>query len=146
MANQDLGAVVTVPIDEKTGRFALVIDRSKPEPHFWKFPGGKIEHGDISRDHPYDDELTADNAAWRETEEETGLEVQIVRRLEPVPKRNHTLYPRIGLANFEQLAATGDEGEIVKAFSLEQIKCMPNFMPNHVPFLKATLEFLGVKA
>lgn len=146
MKNEDLGAVVTVAIDGSTGRFALVLDRAKPEPHYWKFPGGKIEREDIDPKHPLDDELTADNAAKRETEEETGVNVQIVQRLEPVHKKTHSLYPRIGLGNFEELAATGDEGEIVKAFSLEQIQALTNFMPAHVQFLEATLEFLGVPA
>ncbi len=141
---EDLGAVVTIVVDEKTGWLTLVMDPAKPKPHYWKFPGGKVAQEDIVQAHPFDDELTADNAALRETKEETGLGVQIIKRLKPVQKRGHTLYPRIGLANFEELVAAGEEGEIVKAFSLEEIYELDNFMPNHIPFLEAMLAFLDV--
>jgi 8-oxo-dGTP pyrophosphatase MutT (NUDIX family) len=142
----DLGACVVVVIDEKTSRFALVIDRSKPEPHYWKFPGGKIDKEDVDPEHPHDDQKAADNAAVRETKEETGLNVQVMQ-LGKIPKKNHTLYMYMGLADFQELTATGDEGEIVKPFSLEQIKSLQalgNFFPNHLPILHEALRQAGM--
>lgn len=56
------------------------------------------------------------------------------------------LYVRIVLTNFAMLAATGDEGEDVRAFTHEEVRVLDDFFPNHTLFLKATLDFLGVKA
>lgn len=137
-----IGASVVAVIDENTGRFALVLDKAKPEPHYWKFPGGKIDKEDVNPEHPYDDHLAADNAAVREVKEETGVAVQI-SRLGKIDKKTHVQYLYVGLGNFAELAATGDEGEIVKAFSLDQIKELQNFFPNHLPILELALNLVG---
>lgn len=137
------GAAVVAVIDEETGRFALVLDRAKPEPHYWKFPGGKVDPEDIVPEKPFDDQLAADNAARREVREETGLNAQVMR-LGKIDKRTHVQYLYVGLANFAELAATGDEGEIVKSFSLEQIRLLENFFPSHLPLLGMALAELGM--
>ncbi|TSC54840.1 MAG: hypothetical protein LiPW30_306 [Parcubacteria group bacterium LiPW_30] len=150
MANQKsdktagIGASVVAVIDENTGRFALVLDKTKPEPHYWKFPGGKIDKEDVNPEHPYDDHLAADNAAVREVKEETGVTVR-VSRLGKLDKRTHTQYLYVGLGDFADLAATGDEGEIVKSFSLDQIRGLQNFFPNHLPILGMTLSLVGLE-
>lgn len=149
MANQtdktaDIGASVVAVVDEKTGRFALVLDKTKPEPHYWKFPGGKIDSEDVNPEHPYDDQLAADNAAVREVREETGVKV-LVSRLGKIDKRTHVQYLYIGLGDFAELVATGDEGEIVKAFSLDQIRGLSNFFPNHLPILGMALSLVGLE-
>lgn len=148
------GAVVIVAIDEKTGRFALVIDRQKPEPHYWKFPGGKIELKDKHPVKSFDDHLAADHAAPRELEEETGLACEreggrfklfTPFRLGTTEKRTHTVYEYVYLADFSTLAALGDEGETVRAFSLEQIRVLQQkgafFLP-HEALLEKALRFI----
>jgi ADP-ribose pyrophosphatase YjhB (NUDIX family) len=137
-----IGASVVAVIDENTGRFALVLDKTKPEPHYWKFPGGKIDKGDVDPEHPYDDHLAADHAAVREVREETGVAVQ-VSRLGKIDKKTHVQYLYVGLGDFADLVATGDEGETVKAFSLDQIKGLSNFFPNHLPILGMALNLVG---
>lgn len=137
------GAAVVAVIDEKTGQFALVLDRTKPEPHYWKFPGGKVDPEDLVPEKPFDDQLAADNAARREVREETGLNAQVMR-LGKIDKKTHVQYLYVGLANFAELAATGDEGEVVKSFSLGQIRQLENFFPNHIPLLNMTLAKLGM--
>lgn len=132
------GASVVAVIDEKTGRFALVLDQTKPEPHYWKFPGGKVDPEDVVPGKPFDDQLAADNAAKREVKEETGLQAQVMR-LGKIDKKTHVQYLYVGLADFADLAATGDEGEIVKSFSLKQIHQLENFFPSHFPLLEMAL-------
>ncbi|RYX81461.1 (deoxy)nucleoside triphosphate pyrophosphohydrolase [bacterium] len=55
-------------------------------PDMWEFPGGKIETGE-----------TPANAAVREAREEVGLDVEVMRALEPIEweytKRFVTLHP-----------------------------------------------------
>jgi len=136
---KDRGAVLIVPIDEETGKIALVMDPSKPSPLYWKFPGGGIEYMDIDPQYPFDNYLKADNAARREAREETGLTIRIMR-LGRIPKRTHTLYLYIGLADFAQMAQAGDEGEIPRAFSTEEINRLKNFMPGHQAILKMAIE------
>lgn len=136
------GASVVAVIDENTGRFALVLDRAKPEPHYWKFPGGKVDPEDMVPEKPFDDHLAADNAARREVREETGLLARVMR-LGKIEKRTHVQYLYVGLADFAELAATGDEGEIVKSFSLEQLWQLENFFPPHLPILSMALARIG---
>lgn len=136
------GASVVAVIDENTGRFALVLDRAKPEPHYWKFPGGKVDPEDVIPEKPFDDQLAADNAAKREVLEETGLRARVMR-LGKIDKKTHVQYLYVGLADFAELASTGDEGEIVKSFSLEQLKKLENFFPPHLPILGMALAEIG---
>jgi 8-oxo-dGTP pyrophosphatase MutT (NUDIX family) len=143
MRQADLGSVVTVAIDGETSRLALVLDPHKPAPQYWKFPGGGIEEEDVDRGHPYDDDLTADNAAKRETEEETGLKVKIVR-LGRIQKKTHSVYVRLGLADFRSLAPKGKEGEFVKAYSLDELYQLLDFFHNHKAILGMALNHLGV--
>lgn len=145
-STEDLGAALMVIIDKKTGKLVLVLDEKKHSPHYWKFPGGKTERIDIDPSHPYDDEKIADTTAKRETEEETGLQVTIIHRLKPVQKTSHVLYARLAtVENLDRLAKRGDEGELVKAFDLQEILDMDDFMPSHVDFLNEVLDYLDVR-
>lgn len=137
------GAAVVAVIDENTGRFVLVLDRAKPEPHYWKFPGGKVDPEDVVPERPFNDELAADNAAKREVLEETGLHARVMR-LGKIDKKTHVQYLYVGLADFSELAATGDEGELVKSFSLEQLRQLENFFPSHLPILSMVLVEIGM--
>jgi 8-oxo-dGTP pyrophosphatase MutT (NUDIX family) len=142
---EELGAVLAIIVCPRTGRIPLVIDHGKPEPHYYKFPGGKIEPIDIDSVKKYDDQLMADRATCREAKEETGIDVRIVERLPDVRKRTHTLYARICVGDIAQMCPRGDEGEYVRAFSPEQILVLPNFLPQHRQFFDALLAKAQIK-
>lgn len=142
--SEDRGAVVIVVIDQETGRFALVLDRAKPEPHYWKFPGGGVDDEDVVPERPFDDLSASRGAAERELKEETGLTAELLH-LASIKKRTHTQYAYLGLADFKNLAQFGVDGEIVKDFSLEQIRALQNFHPLHGRILDLALEKLEFK-
>lgn len=142
--DQDLGAVLIAVIDQETGNIALVRDPKKPAPICWKFPGGKIEQVDIVPGRPHDFELTADNAARRECQEETGIALEKLARLSTMFKHGHSLFVRAGVGDFRNLIATGDEGEEVRSFSLAEIQKMHDFLPTHRPVLANLLEYLEI--
>ncbi len=50
----------------KDGKVPTVLDKEKPVPHLWKFPGGTIEHGESN-----------EACARRELYEETGFAIDI---------------------------------------------------------------------
>lgn len=134
----DRGAVVVVTMDER-GRVALVFDTKKDgvngKPAFWKFPGGKVDSSDVD----------VRFAALRELEEETGLRPRAERfaQVTSIDKGNHELHVFVALVDdFADLRATGDEGEIVRAFSIEQIRNMENFFPNHRAILETVEQFI----
>lgn len=138
-SGKDRGAVIIVPVDEKTGRIVLVMEPSKPEPHYWKFPGGGIDPEDIDRQCPDDDLRAAFIAARREAKEETDLTVEVMR-IATIAKRTHTVYVFMGLGDVRELQKMGPEGEIPRAFSLEQIRTLTNFMSSHRPILDIAIE------
>lgn len=114
---------------------ALVIERTKPTPHYWKLPGGAGEEGE-------DPFITA----LRETEEETGLKILIhdLHHLVTVPKRNHDQHFFLATApSFEYLAKRGVEGENVARFKLDEIMNMLDFFPPHRDVLSDQREELG---
>lgn len=143
---KDRGVVLVVAIDLTTGRFALVLDPAKPEPHYWKFPGGGIEAVDVVPEHPFDDMAAAEKAAARELKEETGLTGRLLH-LATISKqvpRPHMQYAYLVLGDFKDLAQIGAELEFVRDYSLEEIRALPNFHPDHVKILNLALEKLGV--
>ncbi|HCR52041.1 TPA: hypothetical protein DIV48_00135 [Candidatus Kaiserbacteria bacterium] len=140
-SGRDRGAVIIVPIDEKTGRIVLVMEPSKPEPHYWKFPGGGIELCDVDPRFPDDDMQAAYNAARREAEEETGVAVEVAH-IATIPRKTHIVHIFTGLGDVDQLRKRGPEGEIPQAFSLGQIRALTNFMPSHRPILDIAVEKL----
>ena len=68
---------VTCAIIQKDG-LILAAQRSESMslPLKWEFPGGKIEKGE-----------TAESCLWRELREELNIEVEIIKKLEPVEYR-----------------------------------------------------------
>ena len=138
-SGSDRGAVIVVPVDQKTGRMILVMERSKPEPHYWKFPGGSIDQGDVDPKRPHDTLRAAHNAARREVKEETGLAVEILY-LGSRTKGSHTQYIFVGLGDVGHICEMGAEGEIPRVFSAEQTRDLTNFMPSHKAILEMALK------
>lgn len=60
----------TITYRYEDGQVQLLMVTSKANPHFWIFPQGKLDPGE-----------TAEEAAQRETREESGMDVQITRPL-----------------------------------------------------------------
>ena len=113
---------------------ALVIERTKPTPHYWKLPGGGGEKGE-------DPFITA----LRETEEETGLKIKLqdLHHLVTVPRRNHDQHFFLAITqSFETIAKRGAEGENVARFKLDEIMPMLDFFPPHRTVLEEQREKL----
>ncbi|MBP9760537.1 MAG: NUDIX hydrolase [Candidatus Pacebacteria bacterium] len=115
-------------------KVVLILDPSKPEPHYYKLPGGKIELTDAS----------VFIAAHRECKEETGLSMKkavTTMALTPVMSTNAhgtTFMVSIWIATFseeyvkEHLLRIGDEGEIVQTFPMVQMRDRRwRFLPKH---------------
>ena len=134
---RDRGAVLIVILDGD--KFALIQEPRKPLPHYWKFPAGRIEGKDVDRERPSDGHLAADNAAVREAKEETGLDVQVMR-LGVTQRKRHTLYLYVGVADFSTMAVQGNDGEIPRAFTLEEIEHLTDFHPAHIPILRMAVD------
>lgn len=106
----------------------LVRDPKKPEPKYWKLPGG---HGIGSE--------SVEKSAVRELKEETG----IILKPEDLwvsyeeERNEHTFVlvqgTALSLAGFK---GTGDEGEEVKLFLPEEIKKLVDFFPAHKEILE----------
>lgn len=142
----DLGSVVVVTFDIVTGRIALVYEEAKPAPVYWKCAGGMVEEKkDRDQKHPGDLDLMAENAARREVEEETGVKLEVVHLVlvEDKTSRQGGLHLKrifVGAGDFSTLKRRGDEGEIVRAFTLAEARGLPNFMPVHRRYLDLAEE------
>ena len=135
----DGGAAITVLVRHGTNDFVLVLDEAKPLPHYWKFPGGSIDQGDVDPKRPHDTLRAAHNAARREVKEETGLAVEILY-LGSRTKGSHTQYIFVGLGDVGHICEMGAEGEIPRVFSAEQTRDLTNFMPSHKAILDMALK------
>lgn len=109
----------------------LVSDPEKPSPHFWKFPGGRNR----AREMPPE-------TAVRELKEETGItmpahSLTLTHWEERTSAgKNHQFFLFHGKTNKSvKLCERGEGGELVKFFTLEKIKTMPDFFPNHRPLI-----------
>jgi 8-oxo-dGTP pyrophosphatase MutT (NUDIX family) len=116
-----------------------VADPYKPKPILWQLPGGKGEQKDH---HPK-------GTGFRELWEETGLRAETLELLYEEQRENwenpgspYALYlylaklDRKGLA---RLKPKGDEGEVVRLISWDDLRTMGNFHPVY----KALLQTLG---
>jgi len=113
----------------------LVLERSKPEPHYWKIPGGKAEPSDKSILH----------TAQRELKEETGILVGVNRiyLLSTIDKGSHDLHicTTVMLKTPEQEMLTPeDEIDEARIFSPSDIisELVPNhkILPAHIGYLR----------
>ncbi len=64
------GRTVTAIIDNSTKKIVLVKRNTIPFKGYWALPGGRVEQGE-----------TIERAIVREVKEETGLEVEIIRKI-----------------------------------------------------------------
>jgi ADP-ribose pyrophosphatase YjhB (NUDIX family) len=100
----------------------LVRDPKKPL-WCWKFPGG----GSLENEEPED-------TAIREVEEETGLIVQ-KKNLKLLDKENRIthifIFFKANVPSLKTLKKIGNDDEEIKVFSLDEIKSMKDFFPNH---------------
>ena len=120
------GAAVAVFVESPEG-IPLVKDPKKPNP-WWKFAGGRSEAGE-----------EAPEAACREIYEELGFQLKQkdLKLLCEEKRENHNF--KLYKANLESLQGMREKGidnEEIKVFSLDQIKHMSDFMPNHKRILQ----------
>ena len=105
-------AVLVVNADRK--EVPLVRDPHKPEPHYWKIPGGRSEPGE-----------TAEETAVREIKEEVGITLDPTK-LEVIhcEDRGTHLFTffYISVPGFLGLKEKGDDGEEVSLFTLTEIQ------------------------
>jgi len=131
MNNLRQGAYAVAVFIEAPEGIPLVKDPYKPNP-WWKFAGGRSETGEEAKE-----------AACREIYEELGLHLKEkdLKLLYEEKRENHSFV--LYKANLESLVGMREKGiddEEIKVFSFEQIKSMPDFMPNH----KRILQQLGI--
>ncbi|MDB5260441.1 MAG: hypothetical protein JWN37_672 [Candidatus Nomurabacteria bacterium] len=102
----------------------LVRDPKKPEPRYWKLPGGRSEGEETPRE-----------CAVREIYEELGLQLNPtdLKVIERQDKSNYTLtFFKIELPQFIGLKEIGNEQEEIKVFhSLKEISELEDSFPNH---------------
>jgi ADP-ribose pyrophosphatase YjhB (NUDIX family) len=116
------GRYATAVVIEGPGKkIPLVLNPNKPLPHFWKFPGGRSERGEIPEE-----------TAIREIAEETGLTLNRVAELATMDRGDHMLHLfGAKIPSFDGLAQTGIDGEQVALFSYEEIIAMVDFFGPH---------------
>jgi len=116
------GYAVAVLINSPEG-IPLIRDPKKPVPVYWKLPGGRSENGE-----------SAEAAAIREIKEEIGLVLKSedLKILHEEQRENHTFVVyKVELISLDGLKKQGNEGEEIKVFTLQEIKKMEDFFPNH---------------
>lgn len=100
----------------------LVIELDNKTPH-WKIPGGRKEPGE-----------TPEITAVRELKEETGIIIKEndLKLVQKINLRGHDRYLyQVEIPSFADLKQRGDEGEVVKVFTIREIQIMNNLLPPH---------------
>lgn len=127
MVNYAVAIIVETP-----DGIPLVSDPQKPSPRFWKFPGGRNHPGEMPPE-----------TAIRELNEETGVnlstgKLKLIHQEERTSSgRNHLFFLfHAKMSKRVKLCERGEGGELVKFFTPEKIKTMPDFFPNHKALLK----------
>lgn len=117
----------------------LVRDPSKPDPLFWKLPGG---HGKAGED--------ARACAVREVREETGIDLSnaAMETVAEIDRGNHILsvfYADLPDLPSDFIHKQGEEGEEVCLFTPREIFGMRDFMSSHLVLIAGTLSKIIVK-
>lgn len=119
------------------GKTIQVSDPFKPDPVYWKFPGGKKKG-----------EETVLQTASRELREETGIEAVTEKDLELISEINkswhknpHTLFVfKVCVDSFDGLLKFGEERNSttleVRLFEINKIPEMKDFFPSHKLYLE----------
>ena len=118
---------VAVLIETPQG-IPLIMDPSKPLPHFWKLPGGRAEAGE-----------TPPETAARELQEETTIVVppKSLKLLHEEHRGSHTFF--LFHAKTDKnipLPARSSEGELIQYCDNKKIRGLPDLFPNHKSLLE----------
>jgi ADP-ribose pyrophosphatase YjhB (NUDIX family) len=114
--NVVLVPVVAGVVLRKGEAFLLVEEIDPPHRGLWSLPGGRVETGE-----------SIEQAALRETREETGLEVRLGRKL-PIHQNTATEPPK-HLFEAEIVGGDWEEGALrVRWFSLEEVRAMRHLL------------------
>jgi 8-oxo-dGTP pyrophosphatase MutT (NUDIX family) len=132
----------------------LVLDPFKPEPLFWKLPGGRgeqdattiSEHDIANHNECLPTSFEEQTARW-EVLEETGLKP---RRFTPLieesrrrRKKHKFILYLAPVDTFAGILEEGDEGERVGLFDINEIEEMMDFFPPHRKLLRKVRKVLG---
>lgn len=117
----------TAVILETPDGFPLISDPQKPLPRYWKFPGGRSQPGEAPL-----------QTAIRELKEETGVSVSsdelklVHEEIRTGSGSSHDFFVFSGkIIRKVKLLERGTEGEVVRYFSREALKTLPDLFPNH---------------
>ena len=106
----------------------LVRDPKKPEPRYWKLPGGRSKSNE-----------TPEKTAIREVKEEVGLALKSediwIAYSEERDDHNFFLI-QATIVSLDGLKSIGDEEEEVKLFLPDSLKKMTDFFPPHREILE----------
>lgn len=113
MTIQHRNPLLTVDIIINHGGKIILIKRKNP-PHGWALPGGFVDYGE-----------SMEAAAVREAQEETGLDVKLIRQFHSYsdPKRDERFHTvtTVYIAEAEGIAIAGDDAADVHAFDKNEL-------------------------
>ncbi|MFX1466049.1 MAG: NUDIX domain-containing protein [Promethearchaeota archaeon] len=106
---------VDIIIQRKDGSIILIKRKKAPFAEHWALPGGFIEYGE-----------TAEHAAIRETKEETGLDVEVIKLVGVYsdPKRDprgHVIAIAFLAREIRGNLVANDDAKAVKVFKITEI-------------------------
>ncbi len=132
MARKTPSLTVDIVIKRKDNSVILVQRKKEPFKEQWAIPGGFIEYGE-----------TAEHAAIRETKEETGIDVEIIRLVgvysDPArDPRGHVISIAFLAKEIGGVLIANDDAKAVNVFKLKEIP--KNLAFDHAKILKDALS------
>lgn len=116
------GYASVVYVRDQKNRVAIILEQKRPSPR-WKYPGGSGDPGE-----------TPVGTAVRECKEESGIVLlpSNIVLIEETNKGNHDFFFFYAIVDtFGAQPLRGDKGEQVKIVRKEELRDMPNFLPDH---------------